>query len=134
MNINTKQELYDYLNNVDMSHKKETKLSSVYFLIEFDGHTEPIYFMPYKDSWFESPCFASKFQLEDDDLIEFVKELYEEESIGEAYMFEKTMQRNGWHYVIDCTQCIPFLPDKIKIVDILSETECLNWLLKNEDI
>ena len=131
MEFKTKQELYKYLNNFNFNDKKETNIDSVYFLIEFNNHIEPIYFMHYQNSWFESPCELHKFPLNDEDLMDYVKELYEEEYIEESYEHEKIFQRDNWHYDIDVPQCLPFLPDNIKIIDILSERECLDWILEN---
>lgn len=129
MEINTKQELYDYLDNFDFDSVKDTKLSSVYFLIEFDNHIEPIYFTHFRDVWFASPCCLHEYPLEDDLVGEYVKDMYLIKSWEDAYKYEKTMQRNGYHYEIDCPQCDPFLPDKIKIKDIFSDSKCLEWLL-----
>ena len=129
MEFNTKQELYDYLNNFDFDSVKDTKLSSVYFLIEFDEYIEPIYFTRFEDVWFESPCELHKYPLEDDKVQEYVDYFYFGESFEYAYEYEKTMQRNGWHYDIDCPQCSPFLPDRIKIIDVFSDSKCLTWLL-----
>lgn len=129
MEFNTKQELYNYLNNFDFDSVKDAKLSNVYFLVEYDGHREPIYFMPFEDVWFGFPCCCRELLLEDDKVMDYVKELYYEDSWGDAYEYEKNMQRNGYHYDIDCPQCPPFLPDNIKIQDVFSDTGCLDWLL-----
>ena len=127
MEINTKQELYSYLDSFDFDSVKDTKLSSVYFLIEFDNHIEPIYFTHFEDVWFASPCDLHKYPLDDDKVEEYVDYLYFDESFEYAYEYEKTMQRNGWHYEIDCPQCPPFLPDRIKIKDVFSDNKCLDW-------
>lgn len=129
MKFNTKQELYNYLDGFNFDSVKDTKLSSVYFLVEFDNHIEPIYFTHFEDVWFASPCGLHKCPLKTDEIMEFVKELYYEDSWQDAYEYEKTMQRDGWHYEIDCPQCEPFLPDNIKIQDVFSDSKCLDWLL-----
>ena len=129
MEFNTKQELYEYLNKFDFDSIRDTKLSSVYFLVEFDNHIAPIYFTRFEDVWFESTCNLRKYTLENDKAMEFVKESYSENSLEDAYEYEKIMQRDNWHYEIDCPQCWPFLPDKIKIIDIFSDSKCLDWLL-----
>ena len=134
MEFNTKQELYDYLNQFDFESIKDTKLSSVYFLVEFNDHIEPIYFMHFRDVWFASPCILYKYPLENDKVMEFVKELYQEDSLEDAYEFEITMQRDGYHYVIENPQCLPFLPDRIKIKDVFSDIKCLDWLLDQKKI
>ena len=133
MEFNTKQELYEYLDKFNFDSVKDTKLSSVYFLVEFDNHVEPIYFTHFEDVWFASPCDLHKYPLENDKVMEFVKELYYEDSWEDAYEYEKTMQRNSWHYEIDCPQCEPFLPDNIKIQNVFSDSKCLNWLLSQRN-
>jgi len=129
MEFNTKQELYEYLDRFNFDSIKDTKLSSVYFLIEFDNHIEPIYFTHFEDVWFASPCYLHKRLLKTDKIMEFVKELYYEDSWEDAYEYEKVMHRDGRHYEIDCPQCEPFLPDNIKIHDVFSDSKCLDWLL-----
>lgn len=129
MEFNTKQELYNYLDNLNFDSIKDTKSSSVYFLIEFDNHIEPIYFTHFENVWFASPCDLRKWELENNKIMEFVKDLYYEDSWEDAFEYEKTMQRDNWHYQIDCPQCSPFLPDKIKIRDVFSDSKCLDWLL-----
>lgn len=132
MEFNTKQELYNYLDNFDFDSIKDTGLSSVYFLVEFDDHIEPIYFTQFEDVWFPSPCELHEYPLENDKIMEFVKELYYEDFWEDAYEYEKTMQRDDWHYEIDCPQCDPFLPDNIKIQDVFSDSKCLDWLLNSK--
>ena len=132
MKIHSREELYKYLYNVDWSLKEETEMSSVYFLIKFNNHIEPIYFMHYKDSYFESPCCLHSCDMNENELKEYVRELYYPESFEKALAYEKTMQRKNKHYEIDCPQCSPFLPQEVEIIDMISESECLDWLLKHE--
>ena len=131
MQFGTREELYNYLNTFDFNSKKDTELASVYFLMEFDNHVEPIYFLHFEDSWFESPCELHRFPLNDDEVIEYVKEMYQTDSLSKAYEYEKILQKDGWHYDIDVPQCSPFLPNEVKIIKVLSEKECLDWLLKH---
>lgn len=133
MEFNTRKELYDYLDNFDFDSKRDTELSSVYFLMEFNDHVEPIYFMHFRNSWFESPCDLHRFPLKDDEVTEYVKEMYQTDYLI-AYQHEKIFQKDGWHYDIDNPQCEPFLPDKVKIIDVFSEKECLDWLLENTNV
>lgn len=130
--INSKEELNKYLDSIDWDEKRDTPLSSVYFLVEFDNHQEPLYFVPFEGWYFESPCCLNQWELKDDDLEEYVKEIYEDESFDESLNFEKTMQINGVHYEIYVPQCSPFLTMPCKIIKMMSETECLDWLLKKE--
>lgn len=127
--IRTRKELYDYLNGVDWSLKKDNSMASVYFLVEFDGHTEPIYFFNYADSWFECPCELHRYPLPDNQVKDLVKELYEENSWLSAYEYEINFQKHGYHYEINNPQCTPFLPEKFNILDMISESECLIWLM-----
>lgn len=129
--FNTKKELYAFLDKFDFDSVKDTEMSSVYFLVEYDNHIEPIFFAHYKDFWLAAPCALRQFPLDNNDVKKYVKDMYEAESWIEAYEFEKLMQKNGVHYEIDCPQCTPFLPEKIKIKEVFSDIKCLDWLLKN---
>ncbi len=66
------------------------------------------------------------------ELEEYVREIYYPESFKEALTYEKTMKRENKHYEIDCPQCPPFLPEEVEIVDMISESECLDWLLEHQ--
>ena len=129
MEFNTKQELYDYLNSFDFDAVRDTKLSSVYFLVEFNNRIEPIHFMKFEDVWFPSACELFKIDLENDKIMDYVKALYIKEYWDDAYEYEKTMQRDDCHYEIVCFQCEPFLPDNIKILATFSDAVCLKYLL-----
>lgn len=132
MLLHSKKELYQYLDNVDWNLKKENKLADVYFLIKFDQHIEPIYFTQFEDVYFEYPCDLKRFPLEENELSEYVKEMYGADEFEMALEYEKLLQREGWHYEIMCWQCSPFLPEEIEVIDMISESECLDWLLKHE--
>lgn len=131
MKINSRNELYKYLDNLDWNHKRDTPLSSVYFLVTFNKHTEPVYFTNFEDAYFESPCELHRFPIKSDEIEEYVRELYYEDSFNNALEYEKTMQRGEWHYDIDCPQCDLFLPEQLDNIEMISETECLDWLLKH---
>lgn len=131
MEIHSRKELYEYLGNVDWNLKRETKFSSVYFLIKFNDHIEPLYFMHYEDSYFECPCYLYSCEMKEGELENYLKETYYPEVFEQALIYEKTMQRENKHYEIICPQCSPFLPQDVEIVDMISESECLDWLLKN---
>ena len=131
MILNSKKELYKYLNDFDFDSVRDTKLSSIYFLIVYNNCVEPIYFTSFEDVWFESPCELHKFPLTEDEFIRYIREQYVWYSFDDAYEYEKIFQKGDWHYEIDCPQCTPFLPEKIKIIDVFSEKKCLEWLLGN---
>lgn len=129
MKINSSEELYKYLDNTDWDSKRDTKISSVYFLVTFDGHTEPIYFTSYEDVYFESPCELHRFPMKEDEIEEYVKEMYDKQYLKVSLEYEKTMQRGDWHYDIDVPQCTPFLPEQLDDIKMISESECLDWIL-----
>ena len=131
--IKSREELYDYLNKVDIESKRETSLSSVYFLVEQNGKDEAIYFMSYNGVYFESPCELHSWEMKDTDLDSYVLDMYMNESFNEAYELEKLMQRDNMHYEIDCPQTGPFLKMPCKIKGLLSESECLDFLLKERN-
>ena len=131
MTFTTKTELNKFLKKFDYASKQSTTLSSVYFLTKYGDITEPLLFTKFENLWMPAPCVLKEFSLPDEDLEEYVKAMYEQDAFLEALKFEKIFQHNGKHYVIDCPQCYPFLPKKIEIVDVFSEEECLEWLLKN---
>lgn len=130
--FNTRNALYEYLNTFDFDAVKDTTMSSVYFLIEFDAQVMPVYFVPFEDVWFESPCELIKFPLHDKDIVKYVRANYIQETYKDAYDFEILMQRDGWHYEIYNPQCAPFLPKNIKILDVFSDVKCLDWLLNKQ--
>lgn len=121
MKIHNRQELYEYL-------RKE---GSQYYLIKFDDHIEPIYFFPYEGSYFESPCVLSRFPMKEDELEDYVHELYDEKYYEHGLAYEKTMQIGDMHYDLDCPQCTPFLPDELEIIKPMTEEECLHWIIDN---
>lgn len=131
--LNSKNELYEFLNNVDWNSKKDHDWSSVYFLISFNNYTEMIYFANYNGTWFESPCSLRGFPLQDNELKKYVEEIYSKKYWNEAYQYEQIFQKNNIHYEIDSPQCFPFLPENIEIIQIMSEKDCLNWLIKEEE-
>ena len=133
MEFSTKQELYDYLNSFDFDAHKDTPLSSVFFLTEFDGVIEPLYFSPYEDVWFETTCDFFRFPLADDLVMDYVKGTYFEADWALAYAYEALLQKEGWHYEIENFQCAPFLPENIKILKVLTERECFEWLFEHRE-
>ena len=131
MVFRTKTDLYKYLKKFNYASKKSTELSSVYFLTKYGDIIEPLYFTNFENVWFPSPCELRSVPMTDDQLVEYVKAIYEEDSFGEALKFEKIFQKDGIHYEINNPQCYPFLPKSVEILDAFSEEECLEWLLKN---
>lgn len=133
-----RQELYEWLNNQNSDLKKDTELSSVYYLVTYyDGITEhpitaPLYFMHYDGSYFESPCALSYQEIETEaDLKQYVKDLYISSAWKKGLDYEKTMWKQGKLYEIHTLQVIPFIEDVIDI-KMISEKECLEWMLSHD--
>ena len=126
-----RQELYDYLNKVDVSKYMLTPMSSVYFMVKHDGIEEPFYFFAYEESYFESDCILYKYQCDYKQLIEYIKETYEEDSQDEALEYELTMWENGILYSIESYEQCPFL-NKVEYIYPISEQDCLTWLIEHD--
>lgn len=135
-----------------MVNLKEFLLNNItgsggYALVSYNGITETIWFTKYKSGidnkpWFlESSCELHKIcKVEkpiDEFCEEFVKECIEledgesEEDYIENYM--KPMIVDGWFYVVNNFQDSPYLPKEVDNIEIISERDCLDWLLKNTD-
>lgn len=132
--INNRKELYEYLENQNFDDKRDTKLSSVYFLVEYEGKKEIVYFTHFQDVYFESPITLMSYEMSIEELKKYVKDTYMEESYEDALAYELTLYRNGKLYEIDCPQCSPWLPDKIDNIEMLSESQCLDLILKWEKL
>ena len=111
----TKVELHNYI--------KEH--GSDYYMVTWDGHTEPLYFMPYNGTYFESPLEVRRCQMTEEELWEYVKFQYLEKYLDESFEREKKNLIDGYWYEIDCPQCTPFLPFEIDDVYPISEEEYL---------
>lgn len=133
MQIKSREELYEYLNHMDWDSKKDTPWSSVFFLVKCNGCEAPVYFEKYEDVYFGRPCALTGFQMPMEELKDYVNYLYFPEDFEEAYAYESTMQLEDMHYEIHNPQSSPFLPEEFEIVEVLSETECLYWLLEHSE-
>ena len=128
--IENRKELYNFLDNVDYSKYQPNSMSSVYFLIKNKNTIEPIHFMHYKNAYFESPCYLVE-TFSEENVEDYVKETYVKSARKQALEYEKSMCRNGVHYEIECPQCSPFFNGPIQIIQILTEQECLDYLINN---
>jgi len=131
MKINSKEERFNYLK------ENITDIGS-YALVTYNNETYPIWITAFwnwdKDGdWFlEAPCEGRRYEFKDTSdkaIREFVKEQYEEEYIEEGIKYVKSMIRDGYLYEIDSPQVAPFLPDKLDDLILISEEECLEWML-----
>ncbi len=138
MKINSREELNSYLENLDISSKVETPMSCVYFLVTYDNETIPVYFEQQKSVenpghtvYFESSCDLKAINLPPEELEDYVRYMYREDAFEESLEYEKKMQRGNTHYEIENYQMDKFLPDQLDDIQMISETECLDWLLSH---
>ena len=133
-----RQELYEWLDNQNPDLKRLTDFSSVYYLVTYsDGITPrpitaPLFFMHYEDSYFESPCTLSYQEIKtEEDLKQYVREIYIPSVVEEAFIYEKTLWKQGRLYEIHNLQVQPFIEDVIEI-KMITERECLEWMLSHD--
>ena len=117
----TKIELHEYIRE----HKSD------YYMVTWNGHTEPLYFMPYNGTYFESPLEVRRYQMTEENLWEYVKVQYIEKYWEESFEREKKNLIDGFWYEIDCPQCSPFLPFEIDDIYPISEEEYLKEIVTN---
>lgn len=137
--INSREELYDYLNAFDFDKYKPTKYSDVYFLICHGSIVEPIYFTKFEDVWFESSCAVyfydiDEFLTDEEYLTEYINDIYDDNlpnaNAHELFKHEMLMIIDHTHYSIENFQVEPFLPETLEILKPMNERECLEWVLK----
>lgn len=118
----------------------------VFTLVHYSGKVEPIYFSKYNikgKEWFlESPCELYRIQEvegpEDKFAKEYVRINYElengDEGIEEfAKEYIEPMIVDGVLYQIENFQCSPYLPEYVDKIEIVSERECLKYMLENTE-
>lgn len=113
-----------------------------YALVMYNNHTEPTWFTKYNfgdGDWFlESPCELYKSMEVTEPIDNFCKEymkkwisLAEGENEKEYIdKFIKPMIVNGWLYEIENFQCLPYLPKEIDDIKLITERECLEYMLQ----
>lgn len=123
-----------------------------YALVSYNGKKEAIWFSNFcnlnKDGevfFLESPCELDKICEVGLNIDEFCKEymkgidLMEGATEGESekdYIenFVKPMIVDGFLYEIENFQVAPYLPDEVESIEIITERECLEWLLSNLNV
>lgn len=117
-----------------------------YALVTYNGKTEPTWFTKYnfgESDWFlESPCQLIRMMEVKGDINTFCKEYMEkcicleEGESEENYIneFVKPMIIDGWLYEIENFQCSPYLPKEVDEIKLISERECLDYMLKEKSI
>lgn len=122
----------------------ENKIETgVYALVSYDGIVEPIWFSKYKQEsgkdWFlESPCELYKLieidKPTDDFALEYADSILEEGVDREKYIEEniKPMIVDFVLYEIENFQCSPYLPKMVDDIKIITERECLEFMLNQK--
>ena len=117
----------------------------VYALVSYNDTVEATWFTKHwsdidNQPWFlESPCELYKICNVNKPIDEFCKnymeeciQLEEDESV-EDYIknFVKPMIVDGCFYEINNFQTAPYLPKEVDNIKIISQRECLEWILNN---
>ena len=131
------------LHNYLESHVDPTDVG-VYAIVTVDDKEQAVYFANYSfmnepDSYFlESPCSLHKIEIPentpiDDFCKKYVTEIVELEDFADKdeYIntYLKPMIRNNVLYEIENFQTGPFLPKVVDNIKIISESECLDFIL-----
>lgn len=107
-----------------------------YALVTYDNKIEPTWFTKYGDWFLESPCQLYEImdvtEPIDKFAKEYVSELLEDGADVEDYInkYVKPMIIDGTLYEIENFQCSPYLPKNLDGIELISERECLEYMLK----
>lgn len=116
-----------------------------YALVKYNGKTEAIYFVQHYHNnkpWFlESPCgLCSEHKFTDNENIEewclsVADELLEPDVDRKEYyeQYMKPLIMNNILYDIYCPQVAPYLPEEVDDIKLITERECLLYLLKENN-
>lgn len=116
-----------------------------YALVKYNGKTETIYFVQHYHNnkpWFlESPCgLCSEHKFTDNENIEewclsVADELLEPDVDRKEYyeQYMKPLIMNNILYDIYCPQVAPYLPEEVDDIKLITERECLLYLLKENN-
>ena len=133
--INVKEFLSDNLGKFD-DH-------GVYTLVTYDGKMYPIYFAKHYDTnnriWFWESCVdLLKYKIDRpiDDFCDLHATIFykccdkeEKQKIIDEYI--KPMIIGDYLYETEAYQQMPFLPKEVDDVKIVSEKECVEWMIEN---
>ena len=120
--------------------------SMQYAIVEYDGHIEAVYFVQHSHNgnpWFlESPCNPCKeYEFTKDENIEewclsVADELLEPDVDRKEYyeQYMKPLIVGNVLYDIYCPQVAPYLPKEVDDIILITERECLLYLLDIETV
>lgn len=116
-----------------------------YALVSYNGVVEPTWFSKYyddesnKDCFLEYPCTLMKTPIEEDDIDTFCNNyvdaliILEEGETKEDFInkYMKHMIIGKWYYEIVNFQCMSYLPEEVDDIKLISERECLEYILEH---
>lgn len=114
-----------------------------YALVTYNGVTEATYFASYSadddmnDWYLESPCLLYKIDEINTPIDEFCEkyvreyiELEDKEEVKDYIeKYVKPMIIDNIFYEIENFQVAPYLPEEVNEIKLISERECLEWLI-----
>jgi hypothetical protein len=110
-----------------------------YALVTYDGKVEPTWFTKYNfedGEWFlESPCELYEVKKIEEPIEKFLYEyasfIVEEFENPQEYIekYVRHMIIDNILYTIENFQCSPYLPKKVEDIKLISERECLEYML-----
>lgn len=127
--------------NVQEFLKENMKGFDCYCLVTYDNETYPIHFNRHNfngEDWFlESPCEVYTVSKNCGDIysekwINYVKSLLEEGEDIKDYIknYLEPMIVDNVLYEIEAFQCEPYLPKEVDNIKIITERECLLYVLE----
>lgn len=139
MKVNNKTELQHFF-------EKNCPEEGSYAIVTYcDGGKEAIWISVFKDwtvdedgnprNWYlEAPNVLFRTELEEpyeESIFDYAEELYEE---VDEILIKSLMEMviDGYLYEVDSMQTSPFLPEQLNDIKLVTERECLEWMLKND--
>jgi hypothetical protein len=130
--------------NVEEFLLKSNLEVGTYALVTYDNKTEATWFTKYDNcgddghTWFlESPCQLMKYDFEnqsEQDIKDFVLAWYGDECLESDIDYVKSMVRGDYLYEIENFQCSPYLPKEVDDITLITEQECLDYILQQNKI
>lgn len=132
--IHNRAELNYILECLYLAYQDEAYADEIWSIIERDGEQEPILFLrdEEKNNWHAYQCTHECRKIPFEEIPEFVAYYHHYSEYSYAWEMCKAMYRDGVQHKISCYGSAPFLDGEFKIVRILSEVECLDWILAYE--
>lgn len=126
--------------------KEHSPGKSTYAIVKYAGKEVPVFFanyhsMDYGEGFIEEPCYLHKIYY-GNDLEKFCKH-YAENMIGpynpkgeESYIKTRILPyiRDNTFLLIETPSVEPFLPEEIDEIILISDQECIDFLLKQNNI